>query len=67
MTVLKKVRADRWGATVPIIILTNLSATKERQVEDMEEHKLVHYLIKSDWKLYDVIREIKKILKISND
>src|ERR1035437_4945705 len=51
MTALKKIREDVWGATVPIIIMTNLSATNEQSVTDAMAHEFTHYLIKSDWKL----------------
>jgi len=62
MTALRKIRADTWGARVPVVILTNLSATDERLVEDMIMHKPMHYLIKSDWKLHDVVKKIEEIL-----
>jgi DNA-binding response OmpR family regulator len=64
MTVLKKIRADAWGSKVPVIILTNLNATSEQLVEDMITHKPIHYLIKSDWRLHDVVEKIKETLKI---
>ena len=35
MTALKKIRQDAWGAHVPVIILTNLSANNEQLVEDV--------------------------------
>lgn len=64
MTALKKIREDvPWGATVPVIILTNVSATDEHLVDDMITHKPVYYLIKSDWKIYDVVEKIKEVLK----
>jgi len=63
MTALKKIREDTWGAQVPVIILTNLSATKEQLVEDMVTHKPMHYLIKSDWKLHDVVKKIDEVLE----
>ncbi len=64
MTALKKIREDAaWGARVPVIILTNLSATSEQLVEDMVTHKPMHYLIKSDWKLHDVVKKIEEILE----
>jgi len=66
MTALKKIRADDWGANVPVIILTNLSATNEQLVEDMITHKPMYYLVKSDWKLHDVVDKIDEILKIKN-
>ena len=63
MTALKKIRADVWGADVPVIILTNLSATSEKLVEDMVTHKPLHYLVKSDWKIHDVVDKIEEILE----
>jgi len=66
MTALKKIREDEWGVRVPVIILTNLSATNEQLVEDMVTRKPMYYLIKSDWKLHDVVDKIEEILKIKN-
>lgn len=66
MTALKKIRGDAWGANVPVIILTNLSATDEKLVEDMVTHKPMHYLIKSDWKLHDVVKKIEEILEMQD-
>ncbi len=63
MTALKHIREDAWGARVPVVILTNLSATSEQLVEDMVTHKPMHYLIKSDWKLHDVVKKIEEILE----
>lgn len=62
MTALKKIREDVWGKKVPIIILTNLSETNEQFEGDKEVHTLTHYLIKSDWKLHDIVKKIEKIL-----
>ena len=64
ITALKEIRADKWGVDVPVIILTNLSATSEKMVKEMVEYKPAYYLIKSDWKLYDVVKKIKEILKM---
>ena len=63
MTALKKIREDAWGANVPVIILTNLSATSEHLVDDIVTHKPMYYLVKSDWKIHDVIDKIEEILK----
>lgn len=64
MTALKKIREDVvWGARVPVVILTNLSATSEQLVDDMVTHKPMHYLIKSDWQLHDVVKKIEEILE----
>ncbi len=62
MTMLKKVRADEWGRGVPVIILTNLNATDEHLVEDMITHKPLKYLIKSDWKIHDIVAEVNQAL-----
>jgi CheY-like chemotaxis protein len=62
MTALKKIREGAWGKKVPIIILTNLSATNEQSVTDAVAHKLTHYLIKSDWRLHDIVKKIGEIL-----
>jgi len=62
MTALKKIRENEWGASVPVIILTNLNATEENIVEDMITHKPLKYLIKSDWKANNLIRAIEDVL-----
>ena len=64
MTALKKIREDAvWGARVPVVILTNLSATEEQLVKDMVTRKPMHYLIKSDWEIHDVVKKIEEILE----
>ncbi len=63
MAALKKIRADVWGTNVPVIILTNLSPDKEQLVKDVVTNNPMEYLVKSDWKLHDVIKKIKKVLK----
>ena len=62
MTALKMIRDDAWGDTVPIIILTNLSAINGHVLADALAHRPTHYLIKSDWKLHDIIKKIEEIL-----
>jgi CheY-like chemotaxis protein len=62
MATLKKIREDAWGEKVPIIILTNLSATKEQLADDEVTRKPTYYLIKSDWKLQDIVKKIEKIV-----
>jgi DNA-binding response OmpR family regulator len=64
MTAFRKIRADSWGKNVPVIILTNLSATDERLVADMVKFKPLYYFVKSDWKIHDVMKKIKEFLKI---
>jgi len=64
MAALKRIREDGWGRDVPVIILTNVSATSEELVDDMVTHKPMNYLIKSDWKIHDVVKKVQEILEI---
>ncbi len=65
MTALKKIRkeSEDWGKDVPVIILTNLTATDEQPVLDAMENKSTYFLIKSDNKLHDIVSKIEDILK----
>lgn len=59
---LKKLRTDRWGKTVPVLLLTN-----DINPEHMSETLKVNandYLVKSDWELDDVIKKIKETLRL---
>jgi DNA-binding response OmpR family regulator len=62
MTAFKKIRKDAWGAHVPVIILTNLSDANQHLVDDVLTHKPMNYLIKSDWKLLDVVKKVEEVL-----
>jgi len=64
MTTMKKLREDEWGKTVPIIILTNLSATDEKLIMGMVEGEPMYYLVKSDWKIKDVVKKVKEALNM---
>lgn len=57
ITVLKKIRENAWGKNVPIIILTNLS-------NGFVDDPATQYLIKSDWKLHDIMKKIEEILNL---
>ena len=63
MSALKKIRADKWGTNVPVILLTNLSGTNEQLVDGVTEYNPALNLIKSDWKIHDVVDKIESILK----
>jgi len=66
MTALKMIREGIWGEKVPIIILTNLSAINGHVLADELAHRPTHYLIKSDWKLHDIIKKIEGILEVQD-
>lgn len=61
ITVLKKLRADRWGKKVPVIVLTNLSAADA--ATDVGKRSQ-DFLIKAEWKLTDVVAKVKERLNI---
>ena len=60
VTMLKKLRQDKWGKGAEVIILTNLTeATKE---VELFKQGVKDYLIKSDWKISDLVKKIKNKL-----
>lgn len=61
ITMLKQLRLDPWGKNAKVIILTNLSdRAKVAEAGELESHE---YLIKSDWKLDDVVAKVRERLK----
>lgn len=59
--VLKKMKADEKLKNVPVIILTNLSGMKD--AETAIELGAVKFIIKSDNKPTDVVKQVREILK----
>ena len=57
ITLLKELRTDPWGQTVPVIILTNLSDYKS--VADALQHGVNDFLVKSNWELEEVVAKVK--------
>ena len=63
MEMMKKLRAqDEWGRKVSIILLTNLSAD-DKIMRGIVEDEPSYYLVKSDWKIPDVIAKVREMLK----
>lgn len=60
ITMLYKLRQDDWGKTVKIILLTNLS--DPGKITETVTKKVNGYLVKSDWKIADVVKQVKKKL-----
>ena len=59
---LKKLREDRWGKTVSVLLLTN-DDDPEHMRETLKDNA-IDYLIKADWDLDTVINIIKTKLKV---
>lgn len=62
LIMLKKLREDTWGKTVPVIILSN-DDNPEHISETLKDNAL-DYLIKVDWKLDDIVKKIKETLRL---
>ena len=64
MEVLDKIRkGSDWGKKVPIIVLTNLPAN-EKITSSIIENEPSYYLIKSDWKLYEVVEKVRDCFRM---
>lgn len=59
MEMLKKIReVDDWGKKVPVIVLTNLTPN-DKLMSEVTENEPSYYLIKSEWKLNDIVQKVK--------
>lgn len=62
MTMLYELRKDSWANSVPVILLTNLSDAE--RVAEALKLKVYDFLVKSDWRLEDLVKKIKEKLGI---
>jgi DNA-binding response OmpR family regulator len=58
---LNMIHADSWGKDAKVIMLTNLS--DNQSVSDSLEQGSHDFIVKSDWKLEDVVKMIRDKLK----
>ena len=62
MTMMKKLRQENdWGKKVPIILLTNLNEDDKINIRITEDEP-AYYLVKSDWKIDDVVKKVRERL-----
>ncbi|MBI4653236.1 response regulator [Candidatus Kuenenbacteria bacterium] len=61
LTMLKKLRENGWGKNVMVILLTNLSDNEK--IAEAVVHGTYDYLVKSDWKIEDVVAKIREKLE----
>jgi DNA-binding response OmpR family regulator len=65
MTMLKNLREKGgWGRNVPIILLSNLGADDEKMMKEISNDKLAFYLVKSDWSLNDIVKQVKDKISV---
>lgn len=62
ITMLQKLRKDSWGKNVPVLILTNL--TDASKVSQVLSQDVFDYLVKTDWKLDEVVHAVNEKLGI---
>ena len=63
LNVMKKLRQDNWGASVPIIMLTNAD-TNDEILNAVVEGKPAYYFIKAETNPEGIITKIKETLNI---
>jgi len=59
---LKRLREDEWGETVPVLVLSN--DDDPEHIKDTLKGNASDYLIKSDWTLEDIVKKVKKKLEV---
>lgn len=63
ITMLKEIHKDEWGAHVKVMLLTNVSdVAKIAEAMESGMGESYDYLVKTDWKLQDVIARVKSRL-----
>jgi len=62
LTVLEKLREDKWGVKVPIMLLTNVVPDNET-IAKITEYKPAFYLVKSDWSIDEIVQKMKDCLQ----
>lgn len=60
VNMLKNLRENVWGKTVPVLLLTN-DSNPEHMSETLKANAS-DYLIKSDWEIDDVLKKVKQTL-----
>lgn len=60
LDMLKQLRAQEAGKTVPVVVLTNLSDSKE--VHEALTYGARDFLVKADWAISDVVESVRKQL-----
>lgn len=60
LTMLKKLRQHKWGSSIPVIILSNLS--DQEKVSEAMAYGVYDFLVKSDVKLSDVVSQVREVL-----
>lgn len=63
--VLRVLRKDPWGRNARIMMLTNVDDSE--QIAEVVSHGVYDFLIKTDWKLEDVVKKVCERLGVSRE
>lgn len=58
---LEKIRAESWGKSIPVIILTNLG--EEEAPKELAHLNVNSYIVKADMTPREVVTHVKKVLE----
>ena len=62
LTMLKKLREDKWGKNAHVMVLTNSSDNKS--VSEIMENQAYDYFVKTNIKLEDFVEKVKEKMKV---
>ena len=63
MTMVEKLRRDKYGKSIPIIMFTN--SNEIEKVSNVLKSGVYEYLVKSDWKIESVVDRVREKLGIT--
>jgi|SRR3989344_1112003 len=65
ITVMKKLREDKWGMKVPIIILTNFEIN-DQNIPEVVANNPAYYLLKADTTLEETVDRVREVLETTS-
>lgn len=58
---LRELRNDAWGVSVPVVILTNMAPNSFHTIKSVVETSPAYYIEKSEWAVKDIVDKIKSL------
>jgi response regulator RpfG family c-di-GMP phosphodiesterase len=63
IAMVKKLRQDKWGSDAAVMVLTNVGDSEN--VSTLMNDKITNFYVKTDWKLEDIVKQVKERLPLS--